>query len=116
VAGSLVAGRLLLPDWLPLSLTDGDTLRAAAAAVAYLGLIGCLSLGVATAVRDSAAAIGAVLGLLFLFPVLRLAVTDPDWQRRIDQVSPSEAGFAVLVAWAVGALVAGGLVLVRRDV
>lgn len=114
VIGSLVAGRLLLPAQLPLSLTDGDTLRAGAAAVAYLVLIGGLSLGVAIAVRDSATAIGTVLALLFLFPVVRLAVTNPDWQRWIDQVSPSNAGFAVLTAWAAGALLVGGL-LHHRD-
>ena len=36
----------------------------------YLALIALLSLGVAAAVRDSAAAIGVVLGLLYLFPIL----------------------------------------------
>jgi ABC-2 type transport system permease protein len=115
VGGSLVAGHVLLPEWLPLSLTDGDTLRAGAAAVAYLVLIACLSLGIAVALRDSAASIGAVLALLFLFPLVRLSVTDPDWQRRIDQISPSDAGFAVLVGWAVGSLVVGGLLLHHRD-
>ena len=43
----------------------------------YLVLIALLSLGVATAVRDSAAAVGIVLGLLYLFPVLAAVVTDP---------------------------------------
>ena len=37
----------------------------------YLALIALLSLGVATAVRDSAVAIGVVLGLLYLFPIVR---------------------------------------------
>ena len=36
----------------------------------YLALIALLSLGIATAVRDAAVAIGVVLGLLYLFPIL----------------------------------------------
>ncbi len=52
-------------------------LRAAAGSVLYLVLIALLSLGLATAVRDSAAAIGLVLGLLYVFPILGLAVSRP---------------------------------------
>ena len=115
VAGSLIAGHLLLPAWLPLSLTDADTLRASVAAVAYLVLIGCLSLGIAVALRDSAVAVGAVLALLFLFPLVRLSVSDPTWQHRIDQINPSTAGFAVLIAWATAALLTGAVLLHHRD-
>jgi hypothetical protein len=42
-------------------------------------------------------------------------VTDPDWQRRIDQISPSTAGFAVLLTWAAGSLLLGALLLHHRD-
>ena len=74
----VLAGRLILPGhgftaahgYPPLSLADGPVLRAAAGSVLYLALIALLSLGVATAVRDSAAAIGVVLGLLYLFPII----------------------------------------------
>ena len=83
--GSLLAGRLILPGhgftaahgFPPLSLGDGPVLRAAAGSVLYLALIALLSLGIATAVRDSAAAIGVVLGLLYLFPIVAAVVTDP---------------------------------------
>ena len=51
------------------SLTSGADIRAAVGAVLYPTLIALLSLGVAAAVRDSAAAIGLVLGLLYLFPI-----------------------------------------------
>lgn len=142
VLGSLVAGRLILPgngftaaNGYPLvSLADGPTLRAAAGSVLYLALIALLSLGVATAVRDSATAIGVVLGLIYLFPVFTQMVTDPDWQRHLQQIAPMTAGLAiqattnshslpigpwaglgVLAAWAAAALVAGGLLLQRRD-
>ena len=142
VLGSLLAGRLILPGngltssrgYPPLTLTDGPTLRAAAGSVLYLVLIGLLSLGVATAVRDSATAIGVVLGLLYLFPILAQVVTDPIWQRHLKQIAPMTAGLAiqtttnvgslpispwaglgVLAAWAAGALLAGGLLLQLRD-
>ena len=67
--GSLLAGRLILPGqgytpahgYPALSLTDPVALRATAGTVLYLALIALLSLGVATAVRDAATAIGIVL-------------------------------------------------------
>jgi ABC-2 type transport system permease protein len=142
VLGSVLAGRLILPGkgftpghgYPPLSLADGPVLRAATGSVLYLALIALLSLGVATAVRDSAAAIGVVLGLLYLFPILAAVVTDPDWSRRLQQVGPMSAGLAiqattdlhdlpiapwaglgVLAAWAAAALLAGALRLRLRD-
>ena len=78
VAGSVLAGRFILPGHgftpargFPLeSLADGPTLRAAAGSVLYLALIALLSLGIATVVRDSAVAVGVVLGLLYLSPII----------------------------------------------
>jgi ABC-2 type transport system permease protein len=142
VLGSVLAGRLLLPGhgftaangYPPLSLRDGPTLRAAGGSILYLALIALLSLGIATLVRDPAVAVGTVLGLLYLFPILLHAVTDTAWQRHLQQVAPSNAGLAiqattglhalpispwaglgVLAAWAAGALIAGGGVLTMRD-
>ena len=141
VLGSLLAGRLILPGhgftaghgYPPLSLGDGPVLRAAAGSVLYLALIALLSLGVATAVRDAAAAIGVVLGLLYLIPIIA-AVTVPHWHRHLQQIAPMTAGLAiqattglrslpispwaglgVLAAWAAAALLAGGLLLRLRD-
>jgi ABC-2 type transport system permease protein len=142
VLGSVLAGRLILPGngftaargHPPLSLADGPTLRAAAGSVLYLALIAMLSLGVATAARDSATAIGVVLGLLYLFPILTHVVSDPHWQRHLQQIAPMTAGLAiqattnlrnlpispwaglgVLAAWACAALLTGGLLLQVRD-
>ncbi|CAG7621076.1 ABC transporter permease [Actinacidiphila bryophytorum] len=97
VGGSVLAGRLILPGhgFTGFSPAHGPVFRAAAGSVLYLVLVGLLSLGVATAVRDAAAAVGVVLGLLYLFPILASVVSDPDWYRRLEQVAPMTAGLAV---------------------
>lgn len=142
VLASLLAGRYVLPGrgftpangYPPLSLADGPTLRAAAGSVLYLALVALLSFGVATAVREAATAIGTVLGLLYLFPVVAHVVGDPEWQRHLQQIAPMTAGLAVqstthldtlpigpwaglgvLASWAAAGLLTGGLLLRLRD-
>ncbi|WEH12530.1 ABC transporter permease subunit [Streptomyces sp. VNUA24] len=142
VLASLLAVRSLLPGsgfteahgYAPLSLADGPTLRAAVGSVLYLVLVALLGLGVATAVREAATAMGIVLGLLYLFPVVAQVVDDPEWQRHLQQIAPMPAGLAVqatvrlnelpigpwsglgvLAAWAGVALLTGGLLLRGRD-
>ncbi|MEU0032300.1 ABC transporter permease subunit [Streptomyces sp. NPDC006335] len=136
VLGSVLAGRLILPDLgdRALSLSDGPTLRAVFGTVLYLILIGLLSLGVATAVRDSATSIGLVLGLLYIIPIVSQTISDPHWQQRLEKMTPMSAGLAiqattdldrlpispwaglgVTAGWAAAALLAGGLLLRRRD-
>jgi ABC-2 type transport system permease protein len=142
VLASTLAGRLILPGhgltaahgYPPLSLGDGPVLRAAAGSVLYLALIALLGLGVATAVRDAAVAIGVVLGLLYLIPILAVVVGNSHLARHLQQIAPMTAGLAiqattglrslpispwaglgVLAAWAAAALLAGGLLLRIRD-
>jgi ABC-2 type transport system permease protein len=142
VLASVLVGHLLLArhgitpvhGYEPLSLASGPVLRAAVGSVLYLVLIALLSVGVATAVRDSAVAIGVVLALLYLFPIISSAVTSPSWHRHLDQLSPMTAGLyiqatanlrslpltpwqglGVLAAWAAGAMLAGALLLRFRD-
>lgn len=117
------------------SLANAANLRAAGGTVLYLALIALLSLGVATIVREPAPAIGVVLGLLYVFPFLGAVVSDPAWSRHLQQIGPMTAGLAieatrnlkglplspwdglgVLAAWALGALVLGGLLFRYRDV
>jgi ABC-2 type transport system permease protein len=141
VLASVLAGRLILPGrgfttvhgYATLSLGNGADLRAAAGSVLYLALIGLLALGIATAVRDSAVAIGLTLGLLYLFPVIASAL-DPHWSRHLQQIGPMSAGLdiqattglhslplspwaglGVLAGWAAAALLAGGVLLRWRD-
>jgi ABC-2 type transport system permease protein len=133
---SLLAGRMILPSRgnAAMSFADGAVVRAALGSVLYLGLIALLSLGIATSVRDSATGIGIVLALLYLFPLVSLAISDPHWRRHLGQIAPMSAGLAiqtttklstlpvgpwaglgVLAAWAAGALLLGGLMLRLRD-
>jgi len=138
VLASVLAGRLILPGhgftpahgYQPLSLVRGPVLRAACGSVLYLTLMALLSLGVATAVRESAVAIGLVLGLLYVFP----AVAGVAGNRHLEQIGPATAGLyiqdtvdvpalpltpwqglGVLALWAAGALTVGALVLRLRD-
>jgi ABC-2 type transport system permease protein len=142
VLGSVLAGRLILPGhgftaargFAPLSLASGPVLRAACGSVLYLVLIALLSLGVAVLVRDSAAAIGVVLGLLYLAPIAASFIAGQHWHDRVERYAPMPAGLAieatrnlralpispwgglgVLAAWAAVALLAGGLALRLRD-
>ncbi len=143
VAGSLVAGRLILTGngltaahgFAVVSLAHGLTVRAAVGSVLYLALVGLLSLGIAAIVRDSAAAAGAVLGMLYVPPIIALFLgSEPTWQRWVERYTPTNAGLAilnttglrdlvispwaglgVLAAWAAVALLAAGVLLRLRD-
>jgi ABC-2 type transport system permease protein len=142
VLASVLVGRLLLPGhgfttapgYPPLSLANGSVLRAACGTILYLTLVALLSLGIATAVRESAVAIGAVLALLYVFPVVTSVIGNQHWQRHLEQIGPMTAGLdiqattnlsslpltpwqglGVLAAWAAGALLLGGAVLRFRD-
>lgn len=101
VAGSALAGWLILPGrgFTPAhgyaSLTSGADIGAAAGAVLYPTLIALLSLGVAAAVRGSAAAIGLVPGLLYLFPIAAAVVSDATISRHLQQIGPVSAGLDV---------------------
>ncbi len=141
-AGSLIAGRIIMPGngfnakngYTLLTLGDAPLQRAALGSVLYLVLIGMLALGCATIVRESASAAGIVLGLLYIFPIISHVVTDPEWQKRIQQISPMSAGQAVmatvgidnlpiepwkglgvLALWAAVAMLGGALVIRLRD-
>jgi ABC-2 type transport system permease protein len=101
----------------------------------YLTLIALLSLGVATAARDSAAAIGLVLGVLYLFPIAAAVVSsNVPLARHLDQIGPLPAGLdaqattginslpltpwqglGVVALWAAGAVLLGALALKFRD-
>ena len=142
VLGSLLAGGLILPGhgispahgYPAISPGDGAVLLAAFGSVLYLALIALLSLGIATALREAAVAIGGILGLLYLVPIIAFAVGNANLSRLLQQIGPMTAGLTiqattglgtlpispwtglgVLAAWAGGALLLGGLLLQVRD-
>ncbi len=142
VLASVLAARLILPGhgftaahgYPPLSLANGPVLRAACGSALYLTLIALLSLGVAIAVRETAVAIGFVLGLLYVFPVVASAIGNQHWYRHLEQIGPMTAGLdiqstvntrnlpltpwqglGVLALWAAGALILGALIFRFRD-
>jgi ABC-2 type transport system permease protein len=142
VLGSLLTGRILLSSdgigpahgYPAITLASGPVLRAAIGSDLYLVLIALLSLGIATIVREPAPAIGAVLGLLYLAPILAAAIGSPAWHHNLERYAPMTAGLTVqattglrnlpvspwaglgiLAAWAFAALLTGGLLLRMRD-
>ncbi len=140
VAGSALDGWLMLPGrgftaaHGYASLTAGADLRAALGTVLYLTLIALFSLGIATAVRDPAAAIGIVLGVLYLFPILASLAPDATIKRHLEQIGPMSAGLdiqatigvrnlplspwqglSVVALWVVGALLLGAVILRLHD-
>lgn len=141
VAGCVAAGRLMLPasgldpahGYALVSVAHAGTLRAAVGSVIYLILIGVLALGIATAIRDTAVSIGAVLTLLYLPPLLAQLVGNP-LRHHVEQIAPMTAGLAiqattnlrslpivpwgglgVLAAWVVASLLVASVLLRRRD-
>jgi ABC-2 type transport system ATP-binding protein len=97
-------------------------------------VIALLSLGVAAAVRDSVAAIGLVLGLLYLFPIAAAVVSDATISRHLQQIGPLPAsldvkatigvnslpltpwqGLSVVALCTAGALLLGAFALKSRD-
>jgi hypothetical protein len=142
IAGSLGAGRLILPGngFTPasgyplLTLTDPSTLRAALGSILCLILVAFLGLGLAILLRDSAGAITAGLGVLYVVPLLADLLGSPTWKDRIERWAPMPAGLAiqstknfarlpigpwpglgVLAAYALGVLLVGGALFRCRD-
>jgi ABC-2 type transport system permease protein len=114
------------------SIDDPGVLRAVLSVGFYGACVALIGVAVGFLLRSTAAAIGVLLGLLMLAPVLvgllpgtvgdtltkilpskagdaMMSVTSPD-----SLLSPW-LGFAVLVAWVVGLLAVAGVTLRRRD-
>lgn len=139
VGASMLAGSLILPGHGFTSARGFDLVgvgawQASFRTTLYLTLVAAISLGVTAVMRDSAAAIGTALGLLYLFPIAEGLIRSPAIQRRLSQIGPMAAGLdaqastgvsglpltpwqglGVVALWAAGALVLGGLVFSRRD-
>jgi hypothetical protein len=114
------------------SITDPGVLRAVLGGALYLTGIGLLGVGVGTLVRRTAGATAALVGLLFIVPIVT-GFLPTAFQETIGKYLPAQAGmaifnvvpdpralspwtgFAILLAWAAVTLAIGGALLVRRD-
>jgi ABC-2 type transport system permease protein len=116
------------------TLSTPGALRAVVGTGLYLGVIGLFALGLATIIRHTAGAISAFVGILLVLPIIVQALPTSlqvDIRRflplRIGAVMMSVndgggahsfgpwTGFFVLCVYAAGALVIGGVLLVKRD-
>lgn len=131
--GAFFAGSAVYSGDLPgYSIDDPGVLRAVLSVGFYGACVALIGIAVGFLLRSTAAAIGVLIGLLMIAPVLvgllpgtigdtltkilpskagdaMMSVTSPD-----NLLSPW-LGFAVLVAWAVGLLAVAGAALRRRD-
>ena len=96
IAGAaLLAGVILSGKGLSLDLGDGRVLAALIGGAGFLTLVGLIALFLGTIVRNSAAGISAVLGLIFVAPIVLqifAAVTRASWVQNVFEFLPSSAG------------------------
>ncbi|GAA1818378.1 ABC transporter permease subunit [Agromyces neolithicus] len=114
------------------SFFDPEVLQSLAGGMVFLGLVAALSTAIASLFRGTAAAMGAVLGLLVLAPALVPII--PGIGSSLAAALPSSAGMMlfqsaaqvgwqpiatgglVLLGWTAGAAVLGAVPFKRRDV
>lgn len=114
------------------SIDDPGVLRAVLSAGFYSACVALIGIAVGFLLRSTAAAIGVLLGLLMLAPLL-VGFLPGTIGETLTKIMPSQAaeammnvtspdnllspwlGFAVLVAWVVGLLAIAGVTLRRRD-
>jgi ABC-2 type transport system permease protein len=128
------AGEAVLKSPIPhAALGQPGVLRAVLMAGAYPALIGLIGVGLGALIRHTAGAISAVVGVLFVLPLI-LVPLGTSIQNAAGQFMPMliaensltavkpvphslspGLGFALLCLYAVAALAAGGWALARRD-
>jgi ABC-type transport system involved in multi-copper enzyme maturation permease subunit len=122
----------LTPPAIHATIGSPDALRAVAGSGLYLGVMGLFALGLGTIIRHTAGAISAFVGLLLVLPLIVAALPsslNDDVSRfmplRIGAAMVSGrplshtfspwTGLAVLCAYSIVFLVAGLVLLVKRD-
>jgi ABC-2 type transport system permease protein len=132
--GAFFVGQAILSaKGIGVGIADPNAARTVIGTSLYLTILGLLSLGIGTLLRKTAGAISAVVGILFVVPVLASFL--PSSLQGVQKFLPSNAGQAIIAggnnagtdalsAWvgmgvfllyAVVVLVAAALLLVRRD-
>jgi ABC-2 type transport system permease protein len=131
---AFLLGQLALKSThLQASLSTHDALRAVVGAGLYLTLIGLLAVGLGFLIRNTAGGIAAVFGIVLVLPLLANALPTP-YSTDVSKYLPLNAGTQILMTgnydsnmlspwagigvtalYAVVALVAGAIVLTRKD-
>jgi len=119
-------------DAMRATLADPGVLRAVTGAGLYLTVLALLGFGLGTILRSSAGAVAVLFGVLFV-PTLLTALLPSSWQDTIGPYLPMNAGdalytvrpeahmlrpwagFGVFCLYAAAALVAGFVLIGRRD-
>lgn len=115
------------------ALSDPGVLRAVVSGGLYLLALGLLAVGLAWIIRVTAAAISTFVGVLFILPIIA-DVLPSSYTGDIGRFLPANIGtvmmsahyhgsdpfgpwtsFGLLCTYAIVALIAGGVLLVRRD-
>jgi hypothetical protein len=124
--GHAILGSSPLHSW---SLADPGVLRAVVGSGIAIGLLGLMGTAIGAAVRRTAGAIGIYVTLLFLLPLLLtkmpgnlsrftplilIANSIAAVVRQSGSVSPA-VGFVLLACYAVALILAGAVVVTRRD-
>jgi ABC-2 type transport system permease protein len=134
--GAYFAFQVFLPGGSPLRmpLSDPGVARAVTGAGLYLAVLALAGLGLGATLRSGAGALTALLGMLFVPPLI-LQLLLASWQNTAGPYLPLNAaeavylagsgghqthlapwaGFGVLCAYAAAALAAGFILIGRRD-
>jgi ABC-type transport system involved in multi-copper enzyme maturation permease subunit len=126
---AFLAGQQVMGTAPHATLGQPGVLRALVLSGAFLALMGLLGLGIGTIIRRSAWAIAAYAGIVLVLPMILVALPGHAWRfgpllilgnseaavKILPGVLSPWAGFAVMTFYAAGALVAGTMLLVRRD-
>ena len=132
-AAFVLGQQALKSTHLQASLSTHDALRAVIGAGLYLTLIGLLAVGLGFLIRNTAGAIAAVFGIVLVLPLLANALPTP-YSTDVSKYLPLNAGaqimttihrdptmlgpwtgLGVTACYAVVALIAGSILLKRRD-
>ncbi|MDX6255302.1 MAG: type transport system permease protein [Frankiales bacterium] len=132
VTGFLGAEGLLSQYHHGVSLGDPGVLRVVVGTGAFLAMVGLLGAVLGWIVRSTAGGIAGLVGILIVVPVI-LGVMPGTWGKTVAEYLPAGAGsaftnsvhttymlspwagFAVLLAWVLGGLLAAAALVKRRD-
>ena len=132
LAAFLIGQSILTSKHLQTNLSDPGVLRAVIGAALYLTVVGLLGIGLGALLRNTAAGISTLFGLLFVLPII-VRFLPSSWADPINKYLPSNAGeaithvhpdpsllapwtgFGLFCAYALVVLLAAAVALRRRD-